>query len=294
MEFIYWDHSYNSVLIANFIIVIMLFTSLRMFSGTLAHVNASDELLKKDNPAFGISLASVVFAIAILLSSSIYGRPEDELTLSAISTAVYGIIGISLMAIARIVFDKIALPDISLRDEITKGNIAVAIADSGNVIASAVILRALIIWVPNASLSSLGAIIVAYATSQAILTSMTLIRIKRFGFKNKNKSIQAELINGNTSMALSFAGQKIGTAFAISIAANLVVYETYDIQNFLLPWVIVSMVVIALLKVLSFIAERIVLFKVDIAHEILEQKNIAVGFLRAMIYVSLAFLLAEI
>ncbi len=294
MDLVYWDHSYNKILLLNFAIVIALFSSLRLFSGTIAHINASDELLKKDNPAFGLSLASVTFAVTILLSGTIYGDLEGDMLSSAIAIGAYGVVGIILMALTRIIFDKIALPDISLRDEISKGNMAVAIADTGNVLAAAIILRAIMIWITDNTIEGLLALLAGYAISQAILTGATYLRRKMFSVVYKGKSIQDELKNGNIALGLSFAGRKIGTAFAISVAANLVVYEIYDIKTIFLPWVAVSFAVILILKLLSFAAERIILFRVDTAHEILEQRNLAVGALQAVIYVSMAILLAEL
>ncbi|MGH1398552.1 MAG: DUF350 domain-containing protein [Alphaproteobacteria bacterium] len=294
LDMIYWDHSYNTTLLLNFAIVIALFTSLRLFSGTISHINASDELLKKDNPAFGLSLAGVTFAITILLSGAIYGDIQGDMLNSAIAITVFGIVGIILMALTRLIFDKIALPSISLRDEISKGNMAVAIADTSNVIAAAIIIRALMIWVTDDSIEGLIALLAAYAISQIILTGTTYLRVKIFSATHKNTSIPNELGNGNTALALAFAGRKIGTALAISIAANLVVYEVYDITTIILPWIVISIAVILFLKLLSFIAERIILMRVKIAYEILEQRNIAIGALQGVIYLSMAILLAEL
>jgi len=293
-DLIYWDHSYNKVLLLNFSIVIALFASLRLFSGTVAHINASDELLKKDNAAFGLSLAGVTFAITILLSGTIYGDMEGDMMSSAIAIGVYGVVGIILMAGARIIFDKMALPDISLREEISKGNIAVAICDAGNVLAAAIILRALMIWITDNTMGALAALLAGYALSQAVLTGATRLRLKIFSMTHQNKSMQDELKKGNIALALSFAGRKIGTAFAISVAANLVVYEVYDIKMFLMPWLAVSLAVMLILKLLSFVAERIILYRVNVYHEILEQRNIAIGALQGIIYLSLALLLAEL
>ncbi|MBU0858550.1 MAG: hypothetical protein KJ667_01310, partial [Alphaproteobacteria bacterium] len=75
MDIIYWDHYYNPIILLNLLIVIGLFTALRLFSGTIAHIKASDELLKKDNPAFGISLAATTFAVAVVLAGTVYGSP---------------------------------------------------------------------------------------------------------------------------------------------------------------------------------------------------------------------------
>jgi len=127
-----------------------------------------------------------------------------------------------------------------------------------------------------------------------VLTGATRLRLKIFSMTHQNKSMQDELKKGNIALALSFAGRKIGTAFAISVAANLVVYEVYDIKMFLLPWLAVSLAVMLILKLLSFVAERIILYRVNVYHEILEQRNIAIGALQGIIYLSLALLLAEL
>jgi len=95
-------------------------------------------------------------------------------------------------------------------------------------------------------------------------------------------------------LALAFAGRKIGTALAFVVAANIVVYEIYEIKNILLPWALVAIAVILVLKLVSFIAEKAVLFGTDINDEILTQRNTAAGALRAIIYISVALLLAEI
>lgn len=294
MDLVYWDSSYNDVIFINLAIVIALFASLRIFSGTIAHINASDELLKKDNPAFGISLAGVTFAITILLSGAIYGNYGDDLIDSAFYVALFGVLGIALMALTRIIFDKITLPDISLRDEIKNGNVAVAIADTSNVLATAIIIRAIMIWIDDKSWEGIVALLVAFAISQVILTLSTYIRRHIFPKLYNGRLVQEELKNGNIALALSFAGKKIATAFAISVAANIVVYEVYDIKTIFLPWIIVSIGAIVIINLISFVAERIILFQVSTMREILEQRNIAIGAFQAIIYISIALLIAEL
>jgi uncharacterized membrane protein YjfL (UPF0719 family) len=294
MDMIYWDHYYNTTLLLNLFIIIGLFTSLRLFSGTIAHIDASYELLKKDNPAFGISLAGATLAVTIMLSGVMYGDPESTRSEAVLVLAVFGILGIALMALARVIFDKITLPDISLRDEIVKGNMAVAIADAGNVLATAIIIRAVMIWVPMNTIGGLTAILGSFAVSQIILTTMTLLRIKIFGFINKDSELQNELKNNNIALALRFSGQKIGTAFALATAARIVVYEEYEILSILAVWFLASIAVIFIWKTLCFVAHRIILFHVNINEEVLEQRNVAVGALQAAIYISLGLLISTV
>lgn len=294
MDMIYWDHYYNIILIVNLFIVMGLFTSLRLFSGTIAHIDASAELLRKDNPAFGISLAAATFAITIMLSGIMYGTYESTITEAAIAVGLYGILGILLMAVTRIIFDKITLAEISLRDEIVKGNIAVAIADAGNVLAAAIIIRAVMIWVSANSIEGVMALLGGFAISQIILTSMTLLRIKLFGIVNKGDCFQEGLRNGNIALALRFSGQKIGTAFAMTTAAQIVIYEEYDVVPMLTAWLFASIFIIMIWKLLCFIANKLILFKVDLNKEVIDQKNIAVGALQAVIYISMGALIVAL
>lgn len=291
---IYWDHYYNTTLLLNLFIIIGLFTSLRLFSGAIAHIDASYELLKKDNPAFGISLAGATLAVTIMLSGVMYGDPESTRSEAVLVLALFGILGIALMALTRAIFDKITLPDISLRDEIVKGNMAVAIADASNVLATAIIIRAVMIWVPMNTIGGLTAILGSFSVSQIVLTTMTLLRIKIFGFVNKDSEIQNELKNNNIALALRFSGQKIGTAFALATAARIVVYEEYEILSILAVWFLASIAVIFIWKALCFIAHRIILFRVNINEEVLEQRNVAVGALQAAIYISLGLLISTV
>lgn len=292
MEFFYWDNSINDIVIVNLLIVIALFTCIRLFSGTIAHVNASTEILKKDNAAFGISLAGVTFAVGIMLSGALYGNYAGDLLTSAAYVAGFGVLGIALMALTRLIFDKITLPKISLRDEISKGNIAVAIADTSNVIAAAIIIRSLMMWVTDNALHDVITLLVAFAISQLILTSTTYLGRRAFRLIHDGRRTQEELKAGNVALALSFGGRKIATAFAITIASNFDFFEVYDFKMIFLPWLVIAVTAVIVLKIIAYIAERIVLFNVATMREILDDKNIAVGAIQAAIYMSMGLLIS--
>jgi uncharacterized membrane protein YjfL (UPF0719 family) len=291
MEAIYWDHYYNHILLLNLFIAIGLFGAIRLFSGAIAHIDASYELFTKDNPAFGISLAATTFAVTIMLSGTIYGSPEVDRDYAIISVGVFGIIGIILMAITRIIFDKLALPGISLRNEIVKGNMAVAIADAGNVLAAGVIIHAVMVWVIGFGLKDLVPLLAAYGISQVLLTSMTLIKRKLFKTLHKGFDLQEELKNGNIALALRFAGLKIGVAFSLATAANMVVYDYYHVLTILNAWFIASLAIITAWGTICFVTERLILWGVNTKKEVLEQRNIAIGSFQAVIFISIGLLI---
>lgn len=294
MDMIYWDHYNNQIIFLNLLIVVGLFTCLRLFFGIISHVNASDELLRKDNPAFGISLAATTFALTIMLSGAIYGSPENDALHSVISVGAFGIAGIVLLALTRSILGRVVFPAMHIRDQIVNGNKAVAIADAGNIIAAAIIIRAVMVWVDVYSLEGMLALIGGYAASQFILTAMTLVRMKAFQLIDGKTNLQDELKNGNIALALRFSGQKVGTAFAIATAAQIVVYEEYDVAQILVAWIAASILALTAWKIICFFAERIILFRVNTHSEIVEQRNIAVGALQAVIYISLGLLLSAL
>ncbi|MCB1682139.1 MAG: DUF350 domain-containing protein [Rhodospirillales bacterium] len=296
MEFdiIFWDNEYNIRLLVNLTVVIVLFTSLRFFSGAIAHINASEELLKKDNPAFGLSLAGTTLAVTWMLSGTVYGDPEITVMDGALLIAFHGLLGLFFMALTRIIFDKIALRNVSLRDEIVKGNMAVAIADTSNVLAAAIIIRAVMIWFPYTDISSLLTLAGCYAISQIMLTGATIARTQIFKYRHKGFTADEELQKGNVAYALTFGGRIIATALAIVMASELVSYEDTGFQAMLMGWILMSVVVAVVLKILSVISEKIIMYNVDFSHELLTQKNIAVGAVRAIIYISMGILLAEL
>lgn len=294
LDFVYWDNSYNQILLLNLVIAIAIFTSIRFFSGIISHINPSVELFKKDNPAFGISMAGVVFALAIILIGAIYGDPIYTLQESVISVGLYGLIGLLLMAITRLVFDKITLPKISIRDEIVKGNVAAAIVDAGNVIATAIIIRTMMVWVEANTIEGIKAVLIGYVVSQVLLTITTFARVKKLHIQNDIDCLYEELRANNIALALRFAGRKIGTAFAVAAASNIMVFEFYDIKTLLFIWAGVSIVMIIALSLLSFLANKIILVGVDINKEVIKEKNIALGIVQCVIYISMGLLLSEL
>ena len=291
MDMIYWDHYYNAIIVANLAIVIALFATLRFSSGAISHVRASHELFTKDNPAFGISLAGAMAGITIMLSGTIYGSPENDILHSIVSVGVFGALGIFLMALTRIIFDKLTLPAVNLREQIISGNIAVALADAGNVIATAIILRAVMIWVEVTSVEGIIALFLGFGVAQLLLTSLTILKRKAFDIANKGNIVQDGLNSGNIAIGLRFAGIKIGSAFAIATAAKVVVYEVFGLSVILGGWFIAALMAILAWKILTLIAEKLIFFKVDVSKEIVEQKNTALGATQAVIYIAMGILI---
>ena len=70
--------------------------------------------------------------------------------------------------------------------------------------------------------------------------------------------------------------------------------EEYEVVPILMAWLFTSVVIILIWEALCFIAERIILFRADADREVLEQRNMAVGALQAVIYISLGLLISSL
>lgn len=294
MENIYWDSSYNLVLLFDFLIIIGLFLSLRFFSGAIHNFNASDELFKKDNVAFSISLCGLTLGLTLMIMGVIYGDPLVDIYESVIGIGLYGILGIILLAVSRIIFDKIALYKISLSDQIRKGNVAAAIIDAGNVIATGIIINTAMIWVEENTLDGLLFVIFAFVLSQILLTITSFLRFKIFSLRFPNNDMQQEFLKDNRALALHFAGRKIGAAFAIGAAASIMVFEASDLVTLAFVWFGLSILFILVLNIIAAIVDYIILFKIDIRQELIVERNIAVGLIQFVIYGTLGLIIGQL
>lgn len=292
-DVVFWDGDYMVVLLTKLLVAVALFACLRFFSGAISSINSTQQLTEKDNPAFGISMAGVVIAVTIMLTGTIYGNPEQSIIDTLISTGLYGMLGIGLMSLSRLIFDDLAMPKLSVRDQILKGNIAAGLVDAGNVIATAIIIRAVMMWVEYNTVDGIKAVIVGYLISQALLSGVTYMRIKAFSHLHGGKSLQSLLEKGNVAVALRFSGRRIGSALAISAAANTLLYELSNFFTLLVAWVLISVIAVTLLQLLSYLADRVIMAKINVEDEVIRQKNVALGAVQGTIYFALGLFLAE-
>lgn len=278
------------VILVNFAIALILLVGIKYISAAVSHVQAKTELSVKDNGAFGISTAGVILGVIIMTTGIMTDEASLDLSLLAMMMAGYGLLGIALMFVTRVIFDDLAMPRIKLRDEILRGNMAAGIVDAGNVIASALVVRAVMYWVNSYTWQGLVILLIAYFLSQLFLTLVVRLGLARFQ-RRHNAVVQHQVGSGNVAVALRFAGFRIGTALAITAASQMVPYA-YD--EFLLPmvsWLIMSLVIVIITSVVAWLADHIILSDINLELEVDSQRNIAVGSMQAAIHISVGLLM---
>ncbi len=292
MEFQFIDGRAAGMLAMDFVIIFVVLLSIRALFGFISGVNATSELASKDNFAFGISLTGATAGVAIMLSGVATGGIARSFGEEAALMVVFAVVGLVLMWFTRLIFDRVTLPGLSVRDEIDRGNTAIAIVDAGNVVATAIMIRAIIVWSDDALTTGMIAVFIGYIASQIILTLTAFYRVQLFSRRNKGAQFQEAIRDGNVALALRFAGFQAGIAFGVTAASGLAVYDTISnpvLQG--LAWSIASLVLSVVLIGLSMIAERFVLAGIDVSEEVDQQRNVGVGLVEVSVYISIGLLL---
>lgn len=276
----------------DFLIALAILGSIRLLSGVVANVSSAEELTEKDNPAFGIAIAGAVVALAIMMTGAMSGEAAKSPSAEILMFLVYGIVGIVLMGLTRILFDRISFPQFSIHDEMLKGNVASSIIDAGNMIATAIMVRAVMIWVDDSSLFGLIAVVVGYGLSQILLVLATIYRTRVFAARHTEGSLHQEIKNGNIALALRFVGYRIGIALAVTAASGIVVYSQDNMWVSILLWGGVAICMFVLLTICCILTRYAVLPGVNVAVEVDDQKNVAIGAIEAAIYLALGLLIS--
>lgn len=271
-------------------VAILLLGFIRYGMGVIGKVDTADELATKDNFAFGISMAGGVAAMGIALSGAITGELAGSHKIEFIGMLSYGLAGLILIKAGRYIHDKFALPDFDKQELILNRNIAVSIVDAASVIATAIVVRAAIIWVDGLNVDTFIALTAAWIVSQVMLVIITRLFEWKYA-KNNGISFQTALVNDHTALGLRYSGYLISTAMSVTAASYFIVFDVDTLWFGLGQWVVISVILMVVLTVLTAIAKYLVLWGINRRKEIEEQQNIGIATIEFAISFSIALLL---
>jgi len=272
-------------------IAILLLGAMRFITGFTAKVNSTDELAKEDNFAFGISVAGSIAAMGIALSGAITGAHANSYMLEVIGMLSYGLFGLILIKIGRIVHDRIALNQINKTEQIKAHNISVGIVDAAGAIATAIIIRAVLIWVHGLDINTFVAIAAGFIVSQAMLVLVTRIKEKQYARNNQGDCMQEAFADGQIALAIRYAGQVISTALAVTAASYFLTYSPETLLTNLLGWLLFSVIMTILVFLLTTLAKKLILWGINLVEEVDQQHNIGVASVEMAISISIALIL---
>tara|TARA_A100001011_G_scaffold396422_1_gene494236 strand:+ start:4679 stop:5569 length:891 start_codon:yes stop_codon:yes gene_type:complete len=274
------------ILFIDLVIAVAMIAALRFLSGVVANVNSAEELATRDNFAYGIAMAAGILSLALMLTGAVSGEPGSTYLNEIISVLAYGILGLLLLKVGRWMQDRIVLRGIELQAQIKAGNLAAALVDAANTIATGLMLRAVMLWVETDALSGLLLVLSAFISVQILLALVASYRGWVYSRRHDGSSLQVAISGGQTALAIRFFGHLIGVALAVTAASGIVAYYPEDITLALFRWVGVALILTILLSFIAIIARKIVLFGVDVVEEVDNQNNVGVAAIEAAIAIA--------
>jgi hypothetical protein len=275
-------------------IAIMLLGAMRFLMGLTSKVNSTEELAHKDNFAFGVSVAGSTLALGIVLTGAITGENAPSYTMEIIGMLAYGTYGLVLIKVGRIIQDKVALQHLNKTELIKDQNLTIGIIDAAGAIATAIIIRAVLLWVDGLDISTFIAITSGFVVAQAVLVLVTRIRERKYAKNNQQGSLQEALSDGHLALAIRYSGQVISTALAVTAASHFLVYSPDTLVVNLLGWLIFGIIMTLLVALLTSIAKRIVLWGINLVEEVDQQHNIGVASIEMATSISIALILTAL
>ncbi|WP_372881335.1 DUF350 domain-containing protein [Psychromonas sp.] len=277
-------------LLIDMVVAILLLGGIRYTMGFIGNVDTKKELAINDNFAYGISLAGGVAAMGIALSGAITGELAGTYTVELMGMLTYGIIGLLLIKAGRHIHDKFALPDFHKHELILQKNISVGVADAASVIATAIVVRAALLWAEGLGIKTFVAILSAWIISQLMLLIIT--RIFEWGYARSNGiSFQAALEKGQLALAIRYSGYLISTAMSVTAASYFVVYDAQSLWAGIAQWTIMSVILMVALTILTSVAKFIVLWGINRREEVEDQQNVGIATVELATSFAIALLL---
>jgi hypothetical protein len=275
-------------------IAILLLGAMRFLSGLSAKVNSTEELAKEDNFAFGISVAGSILALGIVLTGAITGEAASSYAMEAIGMLAYGGYGLILIKVGRIIHDKVALQHLDKNALIIEKNLTIGIIDAAGAIATAIIIRAVLLWVDGLDLSTFIAITSGFVVAQTVLVIVTRLREKQYAKNNQEDCLQEALSNGQLALAIRYSGQVISTALAVTAASHFLIYSPETLVVNLIGWLVIGIIMTLLVALLTAIAKHIVLWGINLVEEVDQQHNIGVASIEMATSIAIAMILTSL
>lgn len=275
-------------------IAIVLLGAMRYLLGLSSNVNSTEELAKKDNFAFGVSLAGSILALGIVLTGAITGENAESYLMEIIGMLAYGTYGLILIKVGRVIQDKVALHHLDKTALIKEQNLTIGIIDAAGAIATAIIIRAVLLWVDGLDVSTFIAITSGFFVAQAVLVIITRIRESNYAKNNQEDCLQEALSNGQLALAIRYSGQVISTALAVTAASHFLVYSPETLVMNLIGWLVFGVIMTILVALLTALAKRIVLWGINLVEEVDQQHNIGVASIEMATSIAIAFILTAL
>lgn len=271
-------------------LVLLLLMVMKWLAGAFRKRSVVEELGVQDNFAFGISMAGGMLSLCIVLGSVVGRHVGQGYGEAASGMLLFGLVGVVLVKFGRYAHDKIVLNRLDTVDLIADRSVSVALVDAASLIASAIILRSMMLWVNGSDLNAIIAIVTGFTVVLSLLLMLTRILELRYARDNQNDSFQGALRKGQLALAVEHSGNLLGVAMIVSSAGNLLTYHPAGYVSNITGWLFVSVILSVALLVLVTLSKKIILYGLDYRAEVDQQHNIGVACLELTLSIGIALI----
>ncbi len=288
------DSSLWTYVVIDFGIALALLLVLKWLNGAFRSNSVTEELGVKDNIAFGISLAGGMLSLCIVLSAVVGRHIGMGYSKAAMGMFIFGAVGITLLKVSQFIHDKLVLDRVDTEALIEQRSLSVALIDAASTVASAIVLRNIMLWVDGSDMNAIIAVTSGYLVVLTMLLMKTRLREMRYARDNQNGSFQGALREGNMALALEHSGSLLGTAIIVSSAQSLLIYLPDGYVSNVTGWLVVSVVMTVGLHLLVVLSKGLILSGMSMKQEIDQQHNVGVASVSFVLSMGLALIVSSV
>lgn len=288
------DNYFISILAINIGIAVLGIFALRHIQGLTYGVNPIDELSKKDNYAFGLSFAGGIFAFSLIIAAAVTGEPSEILWMEASNISMYAVLGLLLLKLGNLLFDRLIFDRFSVKAEVLKQNLGAGIVQMANFVALGIIIASSINWVESETYHGLLIVLFNFIAAQVTLLVVTRIRARIYMSRHNNMRLQDAISAGNYALAVRYSGHLIAASIAIASVGAVIPYLADAPWMSAIFWFIGGVVAVLVVSLVSGVAGKIILSGINVVEEVDEQKNYGIAAVEAMIFIAIATVIEPI
>lgn len=283
-----------AIVVLDLAVAVAAICALRYLSGLLFGVDSRDELAEKNNFAFGLTLAGGAGAVALVLAAATAGDPAVDFAQELGVVALYAVLGLVLLKVGMLINDWVVFNEFSLKQAINGGNLAAGTAQAANLIAIGVLVNAAIDYSEGGLATAVAAVVIVFLLAQIVLLGVTRLRGLIYAKRNAGAKWQAAIEGGNTALGVRYAGHLVGTALAVSSAGGMIAYMVPPDAGMVVVYAALlglAVVLAGVLLLLSMLAQRAILFGIDVVEEVDVQANIGVAAIEAAAFIGVGLVM---
>ncbi len=280
-------HALEPILLAlpRFAAALLFLALARWLFARVTPYDVRHEVAEADNPAFAAVFGGFMAAVALALCGALYGADGDPVH-DLLAVLVGGVATLVLLPVSLWLCDRVLLGSFSVRDEISRDqNLGAGFVVGGASVATGLVIEGVLTG-ESAGLGALVRDVVVYwAAGQALLVLGGWVFQRLMPF-----DVHARIEHDdNAAVGLAFGGFLVGLGVVVRAALEGASSDVLVELGVIATWGLMGLVV---LSVSALLLDRVLLPKVPVARELVEDRNPAVGGVVAVSFVAVAWLLA--